>query len=262
MAEIQSLARGLKILEIMAESEFGIGVTELAEQLQVDKSTASRLVQTLVKDGFVQRSEDGRTYTLGPTLVNLSRSVIIRMPLREAAKPFLRELVELSGECAHLAIYAQGKALYIDQMESPSTLRVNVEVGHMAPLHCTALGKALLAFGDYPIPYELEGYTSKTIKDPKILQRELQQVKEQGYAIDDEEFDPDVRCIASPVFDYRDKLVGAIGISGPSTRLSLPRIKVLAPQIKNIAERLSDRLGFNEEKRTAKWSTKKSRKRE
>ena len=97
MAEIQSLARGLKILEIMAESEFGIGITELAEQLQVDKSTASRLVQTLVKDGFVQRSEDGRTYTLGPTLVNLSRSVIIRMPLREAAKPFLRELVELSG---------------------------------------------------------------------------------------------------------------------------------------------------------------------
>ena len=132
----------------------------------------------------------------------------------------------------------------------------------MAPLHCTALGKALLAFGDYPVPYELESYTSKTIKDPKVLQRDLQQVREQGYAIDDEEFDPDVRCIASPVFDYRDKLVGAIGISGPSTRLSLPRIKVLAPHIKNIAQQLSDKLGFNIDKRTAKWSTKKSKKRE
>jgi DNA-binding IclR family transcriptional regulator len=256
MTEIQSLARGLNILKIMAESEFGISITELAEKLNVDKSTASRLVQTLVKDGFVQKSEDGRTYTLGPALVNLSRSIIIRMPLREVAKPFLRELVELSGECAHLAIYAQGKALYIDQMESPSTLRVNVEVGHMAPLHCTALGKVLLAFGNYGFPDILEVYTTKTIKDRDTLEKELKHVKEYGYAIDDEEFDPDIRCIASPVFDYRGKLAGAIGISGPSSRLGLHRISVLAPQIKKIADQLSDKLTFNADKRTDPCNTK------
>lgn len=244
MTEIQSLARGLKILEIMAECEYGVGITELADQLGVDKSTASRLVQTLLKDGFVQKSEDGRTYILGPAVVNLSRSVITRMPLREAAKPFLRELVDASGECSHIAIYAQGKALYVDQMESPSTLRVNVEVGQLAPLHCTALGKVLLAFGDYPIPIELEQYTPKTIIDVQDLQKELRVIREQGYAIDDEEFDRDVRCIAAPVFDFRNKLVGAIGISGPAARLNHQQIDQFAPQIMNIARQLSDKLKF------------------
>ncbi|NMB61582.1 MAG: IclR family transcriptional regulator [Chloroflexi bacterium] len=244
MAEIQSLARGLRILEIMADCENGIGITELADQLGVDKSTASRLVQTLLKDGFVQKAKDDRSYTLGPMLVNLSRSVITRMPLRDTAKPYLKKLVEVSGECSHIAIYAQGKALYIDQMESSSTLRVNVEVGQLAPLHCTALGKILLAFGNYPLPVELEGHTEKTITDLQTLEKELETVRDKGYAIDDEEFDNDVRCISVPVFDFREKLVGAIGISGPSARLGMKEIETLAPQIIQIGKQLSDRLKF------------------
>lgn len=244
MTEIQSLARGLKILEIMADCENGIGITELADQMGIDKSTASRLTQTLLKDGFVQKAEDGRSYSLGPMLVNLSRSVITRMPLRETAKPFLKEMVEVSGECSHLAIYAQGKALYIDQMESPSTLRVNVEVGQLAPLHCTALGKVLLAFGTFPLPDDLARHTAKTITNVQKFEAELKAIREKRYAIDDEEFDGDVRCIAAPVFDFREKLVGAIGISGPATRLSLKRIEDLAPKIIQIAQQLSDRLKF------------------
>lgn len=244
MVEIQSLARGLKILAIMADCENGIGITELADQLGVDKSTASRLVHTLLNNGFVQKARDGRSYTLGPMLVNLSRSVITRMPLRDSAQPFLKKLVEVSGECSHLAIYAQGKALYVDQMESPSTLRVNVEVGQLAPLHCTALGKVMLAFGKYPLPTGLERHTAKTITDLPALEKELETVREKGYAIDDEEFDNDVRCISVPVFDYREKLVGAIGISGPSARLSLKEIQTLAPQIMQIGKQLSDRLKF------------------
>lgn len=244
MAEIQSLARGLKILEIMADCENGIGITELADQLGVDKSTASRLVQTLLKDGFVQKAKDGRSYNLGPMLVNLSRSVIGRMPLRDTAKPFLKELVEVSGECSHLAIYAQGKALYIDQMESPSTLRVNVEVGQLAPLHCTALGKVMLAFGNYPLPAELERHTAKTITDLQALEKELETVRKTGYAIDDMEFDNDVRCISVPLFDFREKLVGAIGISGPAARLGLKDIETLAPHIIQIGQQLSDKLKF------------------
>ena len=244
MAEIQSLARGLRILEIMADCENGIGITELADQLGVDKSTASRLVQTLLKDGFVQKAKDDRSYTLGPMLVNLSRSVITRMPLRDTAKPYLKKLVEVSGAWSHIAIYAQGKALYIDQMESSSTLRVNVEVGQLAPLHCTALGKILLAFGNYPLPVELEGHTEKTITDLQTLEKELETVRDKGYAIDDEEFDNDVRCISVPVFDFREKLVGAIGISGPSARLGMKEIETLAPQIIQIGKQLSDRLKF------------------
>jgi len=240
MAEIQSLARGLKILEIMAKYDNGVGITDLADQLMVNKATASRLVSTLMAHGFVSRSSQGRTYQLGPMLVSLSRHLINRMPLRDTAKPFLRQLVELSGECAHLAIYARGKALYIDQVESVSSLRVNAEVGQMAPLHCTALGKVLLSFGNFPVPGELENHTPHTITDPTILLDELHKVHQQGFAIDNEEFDEGVRCIAAPVCDFRGKLLGAIGISGPAARLNPERMAHLIPEVVTVASQLSN----------------------
>jgi IclR family KDG regulon transcriptional repressor len=244
MSEVQSLARGLQILQLMADANDGLGVTELADKLEVNKGTASRIVQTLKTYGFVEYAPDGRRYQLGPVLVQLSRSVINRMPLRETAKPYLHELVETTGECAHLAIYAQGKALYIDQVESSATLRVNAEIGQMTPLHCTALGKVLLAFGGYPLPEQLEKRTAATIITQKKLEAELEKVREQGYAFDDEEYDQGVRCIAVPVHDIRNKLVGAIGISGPTARINLKRIKRMAEQVIQIGQELSDRLKF------------------
>ncbi len=117
--------------------------------------------------GYAEKDEVTRRYHPGPQVVSLSRSVLTRLPLREAAKPFLRQLMERTGECAHLAVPAQGKVLYIDQVESPATLRVNAEVGTMNPLHCTALGKALLAFGDLAMPAELERYTANTIRNKR-----------------------------------------------------------------------------------------------
>lgn len=244
MSEIQSLARGLTILQIMADANDGIGVTELADHLGVNKGTASRMIQTLKSYGFVEQAPDGRRYQLGPVLVQLSRSVINRMPLRETAKPYLHELVNTTGECAHLAIYAQGKALYIDQVESEATLRVNAEIGQMAPLHCTALGKVLLAFGGYPLPEDLEICTAATIITREKLEAELDKVREQGYAIDDEEYDQGVRCIAVPVYDIRSKLAGAIGVSGPAARISLERIDKMAEQVIHVGQELSDRLKF------------------
>ena len=246
MSEIQSLARGLRVLEIMAEMTEGIGVTELADRLEVNKATASRLVHTLLAHGFVEQASDGRRFQLGPVLVQLSRSVINRMPLRETAKPYLHKLVKVTGECAHLAIYAQGQALYIDQVESDATLRVNAEVGQMAPLYCTALGKVLLAFGDYPLPEDLEIRTAATIITREKLVLELEKVRKQGFAIDDEEYDEGVRCIAVPVFDFRNKIVGAVGISGPAARVSLDRLENLAAQVMQIGLELTDRLKFKQ----------------
>ncbi len=232
-------------MEIMAEMHNGIGVTDLADHLGVNKATASRMVQTLAKYGYVEKASDGRRYQLGPMVVKLSRSVINRMPLRETAKPFLRRLVDATGECAHLAIYAQGKALYIDQVESPATLRVNADVGHMAPLHCTALGKTLLAFGEYPLPEDLDSRTHNTITEINTLKAELATIRKQGYAVDTEEYDLGVRCIAVPVFDFRDKILGAVGISGPAARMSPSRLEGLALQVVKIAGQLTERLKFN-----------------
>jgi IclR family KDG regulon transcriptional repressor len=244
MAEIKSLARGLKILDLLGQSPDGISITKLAETLAVDKGSASRLVATLARYGYAEKDEVTRRFQLGPQVVNLSRSVLTRLPLREAAKPYLRQLMERTGECAHLAIAAQGKTLYIDQVESPATLRVNAQVGTMNPLHCTALGKVLLAFGDLDLPASLESFTPQTITDSKALRRHLEKIRRRGYAVDDEEFDPGVRCIAVPVFDFRGKAVGSIGISGPSSRISTEQLPGLAIIVMEIGKSLSERMTF------------------
>jgi IclR family KDG regulon transcriptional repressor len=244
MSEIQSLARGLKILDILGQSSGGVSITELAENLQVDKASASRLASTLARYGYVEKDEVTRRYQLGPQVVSLSRSVLTRLPLREAAKPFLRQLMEATGECTHLAVPAQGKALYIDQVESPATLRVNAQVGTMNPLHCTALGKVLLAFGHLPPPDSLERHTPHTITSKKLLRQHLEGVRQAGYAVDDEEFDPGVRCIAVPVFDFRGKVIGSIGISGPASRITPERLPALAQRVMEAGKALSERMTF------------------
>jgi IclR family KDG regulon transcriptional repressor len=219
MSEIQSLARGLKILDLLGQNQDGVSITKLAEIT--------------------------RRFHLGSQVVSLSRSVLTRLPLREAAKPFLRQLMERTGECAHLAVPAQGKVLYIDQVESPATLRVNAQVGTMNPVHCTALGKALLAFGELEMPTDLERHTARTIRSRRSLLTHLEEIRKLGYAVDDEEFDLGVRCIAVPVFDYRGKVVGSIGISGPSSRVTSEKLPTLAGIVLEIGKALSERLTFS-----------------
>ena len=252
MAEIQSLARGLKILDILCQAQDGVSITELADRLGVDKGSASRLVATLVNYGYAEKDGQTRRFHLGPQVVPLSRSVLARLSIREVAKPFLRELMERTGECVHLAVPAQGKVLYIDQVESPATLRVNAQVGTLNPLHCTALGKALLAFGDLELPPLLESFTPHTLIDPARLRKNLEQVRAQGYAVDDEEFDLGVRCIAVPVFDFRGKATGSIGISGPATRITQERLPELAASVIEIGKALSERMSFTRAELPAK----------
>jgi IclR family acetate operon transcriptional repressor len=244
MSEIQSLARGLKILDLLGQSREGVSITELAAVLGVDKGSASRLVATLAHYGYAEKDAATRRYHLGPQVVSLSRSLLLGMPLREAARPFLRQLTERTGECSHLAVLMQGKALYVDQVESPATLRVNVQVGQTAPLHCTALGKVLLAYGGQDLPSHLEAFTPRTLTDPGRLAKHLAQVRQQGYAVDDEEYDPGVRCVAVPVFDLRKAVAGAIGISGPTTRMTRERTVELAAVVLEIGQALSERLQF------------------
>lgn len=235
------------ILEKLAEAPNGLGITELAEAFDVDKGNMSRLLQTLANYGFAEKDEVTRKYILGPQIVRLSRLVLTRMPLRETAKPYLKELVESTGECAHLAIVAQGQALYIDQEESPATLRVTTGIGTMAPLYCTALGKVLLAFAHAPLPDKLQAYTVRTITDPAMLQHHLELVRNQGFAVDDEEYDFGVRCIAVPVYDYRDKCVAAVGISGPTSRITLENLPRMGQVVQDIGKALSARLSFKPE---------------
>ena len=245
MAEIQSLARGLRILDLLSQAQDGVSVTELADALNVDKASASRLVSTLAQNGFTERDEKSRRYRLGPKVVTLGRSVLARLPWRDAARPYLQKLMERTGECAHLAVAVKGRSLVIDQIESPASLRVNVQIGQTSPLHCTALGKVLLAFGGVPIPVKLEPYTARTITERAELRRAIEEIRSVGYAVDDEEFDPGVRCIAVPAFDFRGTVVGSLGISGPASRMTRERLLGLAAIVVEAGREFGQRVSFN-----------------
>jgi len=244
MREIQSLARGLKILDLLGQSQEGMSISELAQILGVDKSSASRLASTLANYGYAQKDPSTQRYHLGLQILNLSRNFLFHPPLPEASRPFLVQLMEQTGECSHLAVPAPGTALCIDQVESPATLRVNVEIGQPLPLHCTALGKVLLAFGDLPVPETLKRYTPHTILDKIALRQHLEIIRQQGYATDNEEYDLGVRCLAVPVYDFQGALMAAIGISGPSLRMTQENLPSLAIVVQEIGKTLSNRMAL------------------
>ena len=242
MREMQTLARGLRILDLIADADRALGVTEIAHQLQLDKSTVSRLVRTLANYGYVQVHDGSRGYVLGKRVRQISWHYLNRMPVRETAKPHLYRLVKKTGECAHTAVYSSGKALMIDDVEAEASLRVVGGIGRLIPLHCTAVGKVLLAFSDVPIPAALEKKTANTITERAALLEHLETIRQQGYAFDDEEHQEGVRCLAAPVYDYMGAAVAAIGISGPTVRVTDDRVAELAQIVVEEARALSEEL--------------------
>jgi IclR family KDG regulon transcriptional repressor len=244
VAEIQSLARGLLIMDLVANSEEGVSITELAEALDIDKSSASRLVKTLVSYDFVQQKSGSRRFILGKRLYKMSWQLLNRMPVREKAKPYLYRLMQSTGECAHTGVYSEGKALVIDDVEAEASLRVAGGIGRLLPMHCTALGKSLLAFSDIPFPTELNYRTPRTLVEREQLMHEIEETRLRGYSFDDEENDAGVRCLAAPVYDYTGMTIAAIGISGPTVRVTYERVPLLAEQVMETARQLSTDLGY------------------
>jgi len=222
VSEIQSLARGLFIMDLVANSEEGVSVTELAEVLGIDKSSVSRLVKTLVNYGFMQQKPGSRRFILGKRLYKISWQLLNRMPVREKAKPYLYRLMQSTGECSHTAVYSEGKALVIDDVEAAASLRVAGGMGRLIPLHCTAVGKGLLAFADIPIPDELLVRTPRTMTTHEV------------------------RCLAAPVYDYTGMAIATIGISGPTVRVTNERLSQLAVEVMAAARQLSIDLGYVE----------------
>ncbi len=245
MNEIKSLARGLKILDILnqkPEQSFTVG--NLARALDVNKSSASRLLKTLANYNYVQKEASSRAYILGPKMQGYVDSA--RVNLREQAQAFIYQLMKLSGECSHTAIYANGQALIISDIEPETSLKVSGGIGRSEELHCTAVGKCLLAFLDLEIPDNLSQKTSQTIISKSKLKKHIEQIIAQGYALDDEENYLGVRCLAAPVYNEQSKVVACIGISGPTVRIPKNRIQELADLTMQTAWDLSKHLSSKE----------------
>jgi DNA-binding IclR family transcriptional regulator len=264
MSEIKSLARGLRAIDmLLAEDALTenasieeaatedaltlVSVSALASHLEINKSSASRLMSTLCNYGYAEQVVGSRGYRLGYKLQRQMQTTqlgSVHVRLRELIQPFLQQLVELTGECGHAAVHSSGRALVIEDVDAPVSLKVSGEVGRSEALHCTAIGKCLLAFMGLSLPKDLTARTEYTFTESEGLEPHLATIRAQGYAFDNEENYLGVRCLAAPVYDDTGQCIACIGISGPSLRMPLSRIPELAAQVQTLSLALSQTLGY------------------
>ena len=240
---VQSVERSLLVLEELASTDSAMGITELASRTKLPYATVHRLLTTLVAGGYVRQQTDGRRYLLGTGLVRLGAAA--GRDLGKWSQALLEELAEVSGETANLAFLQDGQVVYLAQAQSHHRMRMFTEVGSRAPAHSTGVGKVLLAYRSTDEVEEimkrrgLEARTEHTIVTLDSLTTELEKVAEQGFAIDDEEAEIGVRCVAVPVWDGVGSYpIAAISISGPASRLGPSRQDEVLPEMLRIAKEL------------------------
>jgi DNA-binding IclR family transcriptional regulator len=248
---INSLSRGLQILQLLAEENRPLGVTEIAERLAVDPSTSYRLLATLEKHTFI-RQESSKKYALGFGVVRIASALVRQIDVAAIATPYLRELMISTGESAHVAVADGNRAAFVAQASAPGLLRVDTPLGSHEPLYCTAVGKVLLSETDALRVRTLIGdepptrYSPNTITNLEMLMTELQRTRDRGYAFDDEELHVGVRCIAAAVRDHSGTIIAAVGISAPASRLTRERTVALVAAVQQSAVDLSAELGYSE----------------
>jgi DNA-binding IclR family transcriptional regulator len=246
---IQAIERAVAILNTFSAEEPELGVTELAERLELHKSTVHRFLVNLEAAGLVERNRHTSRYRLGLRIFELGGLVLQQMNLWDEALPFLEGLVRDSGETGHLAVLDGGEAVYIEKVEARRALRIPSAIGRGYPAHATSLGKVLLAHLDDSArdavidERGLPRCTPNTITDPDRLREELARIRQRGYAVDDEEYEDGLRCIGAPIVGHTGQVVAALGIGGPVTRVTPTRIDELAELVMAAAGSLSRRMG-------------------
>lgn len=248
--KVQSLGRGLFILEYIADQDHPVRLAELSKLLGIEKSSAYRLAATLADRDYLRKDPQTDGYVLHKKVFEIAGRLASHRQLKEYAPRYLEELAAKTGETSHLAVLSSGKVLLSDYRFGSHPIGVTSQSGRMEPLHCTALGKALLAgcdisqlrriLGEKP----LRRHTPKTITSLTRLAEECRAAMVEGLAYDNEEFYRGVRCVASPVFDFSEKVVAALGISGPSENLPVAALKKHGREIRACALELSREIGF------------------
>ncbi|MDW7658482.1 MAG: IclR family transcriptional regulator [Bacillota bacterium] len=247
---LQTVDRALAILEILAYQPKGMRPTDIAASMHLNKVTVHRLLTTLLRRGFVERLDNGR-YLIGLRLVAISSLRLNNLELKTEAQPWLRQLVDKVGQPVHLAIYDNGEIVYIEKMETFHYMRMYSQIGKRSPIHCTALGKILLsgmsdeAARDVLLARPLRRYTANTLTEPDLVLAEIREARRLGFALDKEEHEPEVFCVAAPVYDYRGQVIAAISTAGSRRDyLDNPQSEVIS-WIRETAGAISGRLGYD-----------------
>jgi IclR family KDG regulon transcriptional repressor len=247
-AGVQSLERAFGLLEAIAHARQGIGLAELSKKVGLHNSTTFHLVKTMVALGYIRQDRDKR-YRIGRSLFALAAGSLDEVELVSLAIPVLEDLTEATGESGHFAVRSGDSVVVIAKTSGSGAFQLTNRVGITRPAHGTALGKVLLAaltpsqLDRFLENHELTALTPKTITEPEQLRQEIREVARTGVAYDDGEFNAEVRCVAVPVHDFTGQVVGALGISGPIWRLSIPMLQKQTELVKDAAQRLSAELG-------------------
>lgn len=245
---LSSVANACRVLRAFTAEDFELGISELAKRLTLAKSTVHRLALTLIHAGLLEQNSENGKYRLGLTMFELGSLVRRQMDISIQAKPFLKILMEKTGETVHLAILDHNSVVYINKIESRQAIRMSTSVGSRNPLHCTGVGKALLAFLpperiEEVIALGLIARTPNTITEADALRRELATVRARGYAIDDEEVEIGLRCLAVPIRNYTGAVVASLSVAGPAQRMTMKSLHLFAPDAIQTGRAISQRLG-------------------
>lgn len=250
---VQSVHHALELFEVFRTSDKKeeFGVTELSKTLGLHKNNVFRLLATLESRGYIEQNMNTENYRLGIGIFNLGQKFINKLGILKLAKPFMEKIVEQVNESVYIGILREGSVIYLDIVEAPQTVRIVSRVGRDVPAYCTAIGKTQLAYASEEelnkiyMGARLRRYTDKTITSLPILKKHLREIGKKDYAIDDEEFEERVRCIALPIKDYLGVPVSALSVSGPASRITDEKMtEEILPVLKKYSREISKRLGF------------------
>ena len=247
--KVQALDRAFAVLDLLGESETPLGLAQVASSLQLHKSTAHRFLMVLSVTAWWSARANGK-FRLGLRLFDFGNRAIEQYDLRDRAQPHLRRLVAETEETAHLCILEAARVIYIDKIEPARSVRMITRIGSSNPVHCTSVGKAILAF----LPEErineimrrtrFERFTQRTIVTAEALRMEMEKTRRRGYAVDDEELEEGLRCIAVPLLDAQRQPVAAVSVSGPSFRVTAQKLPSIANHLLQCVRGISMDMGF------------------
>ena len=246
---VQSLIRALSLLNALARHDEGLGLSEAAKETGLAISTTHRLLSTLQHENFVRFDPERSVWMIGVQTFIVGSAFLRARELTSVARPLMRQLMERSGETVNLAVEEGGEAIYVEQIECRKTMRAIARPGGRAAMHCSGVGKALLAAmpeDDVERIVALRGLpaaTAKTITTPAGLRSELDAIRKRGFAIDEEENAIGLRCVAAPIFDEHGKPVAAISLSGPTARIGDDLLPSFGEAVRDAARQITAGLG-------------------
>lgn len=247
---LPAVERAMAVLEEIAHSRSGLSLSELTQKLKLPRSSMHCLLVTLERCGYLQRSNGRGRYHFGAKIFSLTNLALGGIGFRDVASPFLRALVRRTGMAVHMAILAHDQAVLIEQVTPAGVSRLATWLGKSLEVHCTALGKALIAYlpeEDLNRIISEHGFTrlnDNTIVSPRKLLDELARTRRNGYSIDDEEADIGMRCIGAPVFNSEGRVVTAISLMGTTEQVTPENLDALCTDLKATAEAISERFGY------------------